>query len=584
LLQDAAVIGKVFWLGALGATEQQLHPLQQKEFVQRARRSSVEGETEYAFKHLLVRDVAYGQVPRAERARKHLRTAEWIESLGRTEDQAEMVAHHYVSAYELARAAGQDVSAITGRVRSALREAGERALALNALAQAEKYFSDALALAEVGDADYPDLLFRLGRARYLGPEEGGEELAEARERLLARGDRELAAETVLMLADLHWRQGRGEDARLLLDEARALVSDLPPSRIRVAVLSEVSRYQMLADENDAAIETGTEALRLATELGFDDLRAHALNNIGSARAAAGDPGGLADLEKSIEIASGAKAIHEVLRAHNNLDTMHAVYGEVEQAWAGAQETRRLAQHFGHYGFARFIDGGAAVGIPYGLGLWDEALESAEQFLASVEQGSPHYQTPSTYSFRGLIRLGRGDSDGALADAQRALEVVGSSLDPQVLQPTLGMSAHIFLSVGDDQRAAETAADAIEGLRSLTQLGFAAVELQYLMWVALTLGRGEDVLEVAERDPIDSKWLHALAAIAAGDLRGAAEIYDQIPARSAAAFYHLRAAEQLVGQGRRAEADEQLRAALAFYRGVGATRYVREGEALMAASA
>src|SRR5207237_10445981 len=71
LLQDAAVIGKVFWLGALGATEQQLHPLQQKEFVQRARRSSVEGETEYAFKHLLVRDVAYGQVPRADRAQNH---------------------------------------------------------------------------------------------------------------------------------------------------------------------------------------------------------------------------------------------------------------------------------------------------------------------------------------------------------------------------------------------------------------------------------------------------------------------------------------------------------------------------------
>src|SRR2546423_9955602 len=92
LLQDAAVVGKVFWLGALGATEQQLHPLQQKEFVQRARRSSVEGEVEFAFKHLLVRDVAYGQIPRAERAHKHLRTAEWIESLGRRADQAEQVA------------------------------------------------------------------------------------------------------------------------------------------------------------------------------------------------------------------------------------------------------------------------------------------------------------------------------------------------------------------------------------------------------------------------------------------------------------------------------------------------------------
>ena len=54
--------------------------------------------------------------------------------------------------------------------------------------------------------------------------------------------------------------------------------------------------------------------------------------------------------------------------------------------------------------------------------------------------------------------------------------------------------------------------------------------------------------------------------------------------SAAAFYHLCAAEQLVAEGRRAEADEQLRPALAFYRGVGATRYLREGEALLAASA
>src|SRR6266576_2771142 len=71
LLQDAAVVGKVFWLGMLEASEQQLHALQQKQFVQRARRSSVEGETEYVFKHLLVRDVAYGQIPRADRAEKH---------------------------------------------------------------------------------------------------------------------------------------------------------------------------------------------------------------------------------------------------------------------------------------------------------------------------------------------------------------------------------------------------------------------------------------------------------------------------------------------------------------------------------
>ena len=78
LLLDAAVIGKVFWLGALRASEwlprasgaeERLHRLERKEFVRGERRSSVAGETEYAFRHLLVRDVAYGQIPRARRPR-----------------------------------------------------------------------------------------------------------------------------------------------------------------------------------------------------------------------------------------------------------------------------------------------------------------------------------------------------------------------------------------------------------------------------------------------------------------------------------------------------------------------------------
>src|SRR5205807_2311924 len=70
LLQHAAVHGKVFWTGGLvdgkpadrRVVEERLHGLERKEFVQRARRSSVAGETEYAFRHLLLRDVAYGQI------------------------------------------------------------------------------------------------------------------------------------------------------------------------------------------------------------------------------------------------------------------------------------------------------------------------------------------------------------------------------------------------------------------------------------------------------------------------------------------------------------------------------------------
>jgi len=106
LIQNAAVMGKVFWLGGVSsiagvdrrAAEQHLHALERKEFVQRARRSSVAGEMEYSFQHILVRDVSYGQIPRSRRAEKHRLAAEWLETLGRSEDHAEMLAHHYGSA------------------------------------------------------------------------------------------------------------------------------------------------------------------------------------------------------------------------------------------------------------------------------------------------------------------------------------------------------------------------------------------------------------------------------------------------------------------------------------------------------
>ena len=107
VLQDASVVGKVFWTGALRRGEQEgttlLHALERKGFLTRQRRSSIEAEGEWSFAHMLLRDVAYAQIPRAERAKKHGEAAEWIESLGRRDDHAELLAFHWKAALELAR-------------------------------------------------------------------------------------------------------------------------------------------------------------------------------------------------------------------------------------------------------------------------------------------------------------------------------------------------------------------------------------------------------------------------------------------------------------------------------------------------
>ena len=584
LLQDAAVVGKVFWLGSVGGTEQQLHVLQQKEFVQRARRSSVAGETEYSFKHLLVRDVAYGQVPRAARAEKHVRIAEWIESLGRPEDQAEMLAYHYVSALELLRSAGQDVGELVPRARRALRDAGDRAAALSALPEAERYYAEALALTSRDDSEFADLLLSLGRVRFMRGEAGDDELGEARELFLGIGEREGAAKISILLAQNAWTRGTTDQAIAHVSDARSLVAGMDSSEIQAAVLSEISRYEMLADRNEEAVAVGRDALRIAEQLGLDEIRARALINIGSARGNDGDRGGFADIEEGVRIAAKANAISELIRGHNNLASVHLIHGEMAKGREFLLETRRLALHYGHLAFVRFVDGGPIIGMHYSDGNWDEALARAEEFIEWIESGSSHYQTASAYVTRALIRLARGDDAGARADAELTVEHARPVGDPQLVQTTMASAAVVFVSLDERARAQETLDEALAGASELDQLGFAAAEFHHLTWAALRLGREAEIAAVLERQTAKLPWIDVARAVLARDFRAAADQLAAIDSSTQEAFYRLRAAEALVAEARRAEADEQLRPALAFYRGVGATRYVREGEALLAATA
>ena len=62
----------------------------------------------------------------------------------RASDRAEMLAHHFQSAYDLTRAAGADASRLAGPARLALRDAGDRALSLNAFPAAARFFNAAL--------------------------------------------------------------------------------------------------------------------------------------------------------------------------------------------------------------------------------------------------------------------------------------------------------------------------------------------------------------------------------------------------------------------------------------------------------
>ena len=311
LLQDASVVGKVFWLGALeriggrdrAAAELLLHALERKDFVRRERQSSVGDETQYVFSHLLVRDVAYSQIPRAERSRKHQAAAGWIESLGRPEDHAEMLAHHYLTALELDRAAGAETEGLTRRARLRLREAGDRAFSLAAYPAAKRFYKAALELWPSEDPELAEVLFRHARSQHLiEPLDSLDLIVEARDALLAAGERAAAAEAEVLACEIFWLRGQRDTAFEKLHAAEALAEGAPTSYSTAYVAANLSRFATLAGESDEAIRQARKAMEMAEEIGNDALRAHALNNIGIARITLGDFGGLDDLEECVRIA------------------------------------------------------------------------------------------------------------------------------------------------------------------------------------------------------------------------------------------------------------------------------------------
>ena len=81
-----------------------LSELERRDFVAHLKDSSVQNDEEYSFNHILMRDVAYGQVPKGLRAQLHLGFTEWVKDLpGKADEFVEIVAWHLEQACLLAR-------------------------------------------------------------------------------------------------------------------------------------------------------------------------------------------------------------------------------------------------------------------------------------------------------------------------------------------------------------------------------------------------------------------------------------------------------------------------------------------------
>jgi len=578
LVQDAAVIGKVFWPAALSALAPSgqdaagsaLHALERKEFVRRDRRSAVAGETQYAFLHALVRDVAYGQIPRATRVEKHRLAAEWITALApdRSEDRAEMLAHHYREALALAKAAGLDTAPLRAPARAALADASARAFSLNAWLAAEELALAAVELTEPGDPQRPHLLLRAAHASTFSGTVTSELATAAVQEFLEQGDVSHAAEGEALLSWISWWHGDPKTSGLHADRAVELVQGEPTTRGSVRAYAQRARVLSLAGREAESVEIGRRALAMAEEIGDRETASHALNSIGMSRVYMGELEGLDDLKRSLELAEEALAIEEVGKALNNLSNMHWAVGKLDEATQYRLTGRDWALRNGVSASVVWLD--HEEFLDYDVrGQLNEALASARHCLEVHDQ---KYLEGVARGEIARVAAIRGQLNEALEQSELAVECARKIADPQQLGPELAIRSYVLHVAGRDAEARELIAEILVNEGTLRYLHW----LPDLVVVLAEQGRGAELEAMLRPEHRGSPWQEGARAVAENEFARAAEVYGAMGARYLEAWATLLAAES--GQ------HVDLAHARAYFEHVGAAPYLRRCEAALPASA
>jgi class 3 adenylate cyclase len=517
-LQAAAVIGRVFWTGPVYELAEGLEPdlrlLESRDLIRRRSGSSLEGEIEYVFKHALTREVAYGGLTKARRARLHASFAQWIERFGEGRDEhAPLLAHHYA---EAVRPEDLDVAWPDGAPEvEQLRKKSLFWLVRAADAAISRYeIDDALALLhravalETDPAEIPRLWRRIGRAYAFKYDGEAFMVAMQRALELCHNRRECAEAYADLAFEAAGRSGmwRLRPTRESMEEwtSRALEGVEHGSAAHVkALLSRV--YWGLSDAEESAL--------LAGELA-DKLRDPALRSSSwDARATEAFRRGDFDTAHMWETRR-----FDYIDELNNPDHIHDLYLSTIPTCAATgriREARRLAASLDD-----FVEGLTPHHRMHGVacrleveelaGDWDAVLALETRTEHAVEENR---DTPCVRNSRSLLLCAFANELAGRGDRSRELETRADAIEMEGYGATLATPrARLALARGQLDLLEELLAHE-EWLQRQTwfSLPAAATRLDALAVV----GGTADVEEAATRVATPKSYLEPFALRALG---------------------------------------------------------------------
>jgi class 3 adenylate cyclase len=456
-LSDAAVVGHVFWPGALEALDGRDRPrideilddLCRREFLVVGDASTIESERELSFWHALIRDVAYERLPRATRAAKHAAVAKWLEhTADRRDNLVELRAFHYLTAHRFSMAVRDDRLAEELRppAMSALKDAGDRLLSTD-VRGAEARYAEALTLAQPSDELRAHLTVgladvRMQQARY---DEAVGLLREGATKLEAQGDAGNAAIAMARISSvLYWGGNQGaHTAEALREEALALLDQDKPTEALVVVLEECAVQAVRDYRYEDGIVLADRAMTMSRQLGMPE-RVRAAAYRGAALSGSGDPGGLAELRRAWEL---ARARGDALTA----DAACQMLAEDTYGFEGPAAALALAEA----GYAQAEKRGARLPALWFrdqmvqhkrlAGEFTAALKDAQEIEASLDAGEAFELADVRLQLVHLRRV-----LGEPAEARRLLGLVTATddLHVSILLPLNILLAALCLDEGD----------------------------------------------------------------------------------------------------------------------------------------
>ena len=368
---------------------------------------------EYAFRHVLVRDVAYGQIPRAQRARStgaprsgssRSRSARRPRGAARPPlRQRARVRRGAASGERAARALARG-----GRPRRRAPLVPNRPAGTTA-PQSNSY--------RTKPPDERGGLLLCGRRGAVRRRRDGRRRAARGERAPrgvlpgARGGGTRSSSALIEKSDQ--RQSIAH-----FERAVSLVADLPPTREKGNRARAVRLAAPALERARAREEMTQAALEIAEALGDDDARAQALRALGQSRLNLGDPDGLDDMERALELALESNSLVTAQRVLANLADSYASHrADLARCFELQAEGRRLVDRVGGSAF-RYFFAGERVAELYIRGDWDEASALGGQ--SSLEELSrhpnPHFIQVPTRAILARIAAGRGDEERAESES------------------------------------------------------------------------------------------------------------------------------------------------------------------------